>query len=120
MPNGSVHRPQMAITNTKLQTGKAALNTRWALMAEKFESLGAQEKKAVEYAGLFLALTIVYSLYLKSSLNLKSCSTGTEFIMINSTLALAALKFSSSPAAPARSWPPGTRPGAAMIPRTFQ
>lgn len=55
----------MDAINTKSQSGKA-LNTLRAL-AEKFESLGDFQKKALEYLALFIALAIAYSPYLKNT-----------------------------------------------------
>ena len=83
----------MAVINTESQSGKVTLNALRVLMAEKFESLGELQKKALEYLALFLALTIVYSLYLKSSLDRTICPAGPEIVPIDLTLMLAALKF---------------------------
>ena len=83
----------MPVVNTESQSGKATLNALQALLAEKLESLGELQKKVLEYLALFLALTIVYSLYVKSSFDRTSCPSGTEMISIDSTLMLAALKF---------------------------
>ena len=83
----------MAPLNTNSQPGNDAPNTSRASLADKFESLGEFQKKAFEYPVLFVALAIVYSLYLKSSLDRNSCPTGTDVVSIDLALLLPALKF---------------------------
>lgn len=79
--------------NTNPQSGKETLNTLQSLAAEKFEAMGEFQKKAFEYLALFLALFIVYSLYLKVSLDRTSCPAGPQVTQIDFALLLAALKF---------------------------
>jgi hypothetical protein len=86
---GPVHCLAMPVTNTPSQSGNDALNPLRASLAEKFESLGEFQKKAFEHPLLFLALAVVYSFYLKSSL----CPTGPRAVIIDLNLLLPVLKF---------------------------
>ncbi len=62
-------------------------------MAAKFGAVGEFRKKAFEYPILFLVLSIVYSIYLSSSLDRTSCPNQPSIVYFDLSLLLPVLKF---------------------------
>jgi hypothetical protein len=79
--------------NTNSNSGKDNVSALPAQIVGKFEALGESQKKAFEYLVLFIALSVCYSCYLKSSYHNASCSTSPMVVSINMALLLPILKF---------------------------
>src|SRR5580658_2578381 len=79
--------------NTKAQSGKETLSAFQAAMAEKFGAMGEFQKKAFEYLILLFVLSIVYSIYLSSSLDRTSCPNQPSIVYFDLSLLLPVLKF---------------------------
>jgi hypothetical protein len=74
---------------TKLRSSIEAIKKFPARMAGKVGAMGLLQRKALEYTVLFIALWLIYSIYLKSSLQNTACAV----INVNLALLPVMLKF---------------------------
>lgn len=79
--------------NIESQSGKVTPSAFQVSMAEKIGAVGEFQKKAFEYLILFLVLSIVYSIYLSSSLDRTSCPNQPSIVYFDLSLLLPVLKF---------------------------